>query len=1333
MHRLGNRTHRVLRMAIPPGSIGRLCISFLVASLLGCVLFLAFPVALFGQDDVLVLEKQLTLERKPLEPCAASAPPTLSGFIRLEINMSTGKVTGQIRGEGRGEDQAPLCDASGSPIAEMAEAIYSEMSYEGTISGQMDPASGEVDAQLVINVVGFLRAICPSGSTCVGPTYNEGIEYVTPQNATLDGVYRRDGQIQLTLDWYTGTCRRVTRTGPSTKESEFGRFCTTSWELDFSGPEWGGNRPPEIRSLTFDPPEPTSADTLVITVDASDPDGDRLTYEWVVDDEVQGATSQSVTWVEPAPGDHTVRVTVSDGHGEETAAYLDLRVSEHVGAKDRDDDGVPDDEDACPEEYGENPDGCPDFEAQIGCSPEQPEPQVQVICSVRVTGDRPGETLQYHWYLDSAFVETTTQASWTWDSATPGTHDVGVQVVGEGRSVDADGTIQVGELLDLVATIGLVPDPPVANMSVILASSVEGQRSDEALAYEWYLDGSYLCGDPNCRITDIFTGTYAVELYVYGDGPDRQAQAARTFSVAARKPSPSDPADLAGFAIQGLACDSDLTSDDRLSCTVRISREADLGVLDVVWSINGAVAYSESTLGNVASWSLALPAPGTHWIVVQVTDPESGFSQTAEQWLSVQMGANASIPPGTSAAAAVGTMTAIGAWLWGEWWLARSRERRDAALERDRQRWYDRISDLNAAERDARRRAEGYEYDAGEDVWKRPNGYVSPEERERQRIQDEMGRTRNAIDRLAGDLPQGDRDKIARMLDEIVTPGLPNAEDLDKLRRLKGAVFDKYQGHWGKIGADRQLDAIGWAEYETGARRVQMGAAVAGIGLLFAPGAAAAAAKLAVFNLGVNFFGGLAQGYSEGGWQQALYQAGRNVLPINTLISLQKGEGWLQTGFSALQDLGNAINLKLGVPRLAQWAKNTTLDDLANGVSERLRNLRRSGSPAVPVIHQRWGEAAVSYSPRLSSPPAPRPLTWVERMRNLEAMDRSMANRVSNLMGRSARFNMQRPPSLRPGQSMGLTADELAGHRLLQSPDYVHAVRSGLVPPRVVELTNHTRIKLTEMAVARAWDRLATQNPEAASRILRVDITGTGARPHSAGAIRGHTDIDLTVVADTAKRSGEGIRTTRAAAQAAEQEFVRLFNRELASGAHGVPGLAPRPGGGFVADINCFGGVHPSAAPAPGAYGSPELTAWVRQDNILRGQSIIRGTKGTTYFGAHPDVHPSPGYGTLDPAMHITADPARVIGDTRRVILEHIDDMPGVPTAVEIARAEGKHAWRAWWALHRGNLQQNPAPPEIQTLLRMKADRTWTPPPDELDAAVQFFWRMFDLPGRPQT
>lgn len=93
---------------------------------------------------------------------------------------------------------------------------------------------------------------------------------------------------------------------------------------------FGGNNPPTIESLTADSASVSVNGQSTISVQASDPDGDPLTYEWSV---ICGSLSDDTgpedkTWTAPSqPGLCAVSILVTDSLGATAAAMVDIEVT----------------------------------------------------------------------------------------------------------------------------------------------------------------------------------------------------------------------------------------------------------------------------------------------------------------------------------------------------------------------------------------------------------------------------------------------------------------------------------------------------------------------------------------------------------------------------------------------------------------------------------------------------------------------------------------------------------------------------------------------------------------------------------------------------------------------------------------------------------------------------------------------------------------------------------------------------------------------------------------------------------------------------------------------
>ena len=87
------------------------------------------------------------------------------------------------------------------------------------------------------------------------------------------------------------------------------------------------NNPPLMEPLTTDCPRVRKAGTATITCEASDPDGDELTYEWSAERGNISGEGATVSWVGPNEyGTFYITVTVTDGRGGEVSGEIDIIV-----------------------------------------------------------------------------------------------------------------------------------------------------------------------------------------------------------------------------------------------------------------------------------------------------------------------------------------------------------------------------------------------------------------------------------------------------------------------------------------------------------------------------------------------------------------------------------------------------------------------------------------------------------------------------------------------------------------------------------------------------------------------------------------------------------------------------------------------------------------------------------------------------------------------------------------------------------------------------------------------------------------------------------------------
>ncbi|MGA8849604.1 MAG: Ig-like domain-containing protein [Dehalococcoidia bacterium] len=90
----------------------------------------------------------------------------------------------------------------------------------------------------------------------------------------------------------------------------------------------GTNKPPTINSLVANADWTTPSGSLQVTCNASDPDGDNLSYEWTATGGKISDTGAVVNWTAPqAVGTYNITVVVKDGYGGEDIKVKTLSVA----------------------------------------------------------------------------------------------------------------------------------------------------------------------------------------------------------------------------------------------------------------------------------------------------------------------------------------------------------------------------------------------------------------------------------------------------------------------------------------------------------------------------------------------------------------------------------------------------------------------------------------------------------------------------------------------------------------------------------------------------------------------------------------------------------------------------------------------------------------------------------------------------------------------------------------------------------------------------------------------------------------------------------------------
>ena len=312
-----------------PSAPAAIAVGSLLAFIAACAVVAATPTATLSAEPATVaLDGEWELDRREHDACIVAVPPVISGSIHIEADFEAGTVAGRFDGDGAGSYTLPAeCDAVNPTEYDRThlEVWTAEFStVQATFTGPFDPATGEFEIEAAVYVEGWGERAAPGHQymcntddmtpTCVFP------EFVPDQMATISGVVGT-GEVSFgEIDWYTAYCAST-----SPENTSWGRHCPTLgvWVASPSAIEWLPNSAPEVGGIAATPGEPTEDDTVELSVDASDPDGDDLTYTWFIDGEQSGASAPVVSWSKPDFGDHAVRVVVSDG-AETVEAFLNL-------------------------------------------------------------------------------------------------------------------------------------------------------------------------------------------------------------------------------------------------------------------------------------------------------------------------------------------------------------------------------------------------------------------------------------------------------------------------------------------------------------------------------------------------------------------------------------------------------------------------------------------------------------------------------------------------------------------------------------------------------------------------------------------------------------------------------------------------------------------------------------------------------------------------------------------------------------------------------------------------------------------------------------------------
>jgi fibronectin type 3 domain-containing protein len=371
-----------------------------------------------------------------------------------------------------------------------------------------------------------------------------------------------------------------------------------------SGVNAGPNHAPTISSVTISPTTPTTDDTLTASVNASDPDGDTLTYtyQWSKNSvDIAGATGATLNLATAGNGDRgdaiRVRVTASDGiatTAPTTSAPVTVVNSPPT--------------------------------LSVGLTPTDPSTDDTLTATVSAVSDADNDTVTWSfvWRNGTTVIQTTpagTNITDTLDLSTAGNGDAGdtvsVEVApndGTDLGQSASDSVVVENQAPVMESVTITPTSPTTDQT-LTANPVGHDPDGTAVTYvyQWTKNGSDIPGATSATL----------DLSTAGNGDKGDAI---TVSVSASDGSASStPLTATAVTIVNaapnatVALPSSIGTDGVLTASATKSdADGDTVTLTYVWKVNGGVVRTTSTSATTDSLDLSAAGNGDDGDTVSV-------------------------------------------------------------------------------------------------------------------------------------------------------------------------------------------------------------------------------------------------------------------------------------------------------------------------------------------------------------------------------------------------------------------------------------------------------------------------------------------------------------------------------------------------------------------------------------------------------------------------------------------------------------------------------------------------------------------------------------------
>ena len=755
----------------------------------------------------------------------------------------------------------------------------------------------------------------------------------------------------------------------------------------------------------------------------------------------------------------------------------------------------------------------------------------------------------------------------------------------------------------------------------------------------------------------------------------------------------------AGFTAD-LYCNEDPLPEDGINCRVIIKEGEVANPYLVNWVLDGYKLKSTMMPSGSDPFFFPNPPPGSHTVVVQVTNHNDGRSRVSITTVNVQFVEGAKLSPWLQAAAGAGSVAVLGGWLWAQWLATKAeteaeQQRQEAEEERlreERAREFEEFTKHTDKERAQKQAFEAYQK-ACEKEWKRFRDELV-------NITDQYHKSDYLLD-LYDDVHQHihqdgkwDLKQLLRVQEMIRSDLMRNMEAdainqwKSKMEALKNsqARFDNLTRSWPAL------------------------------------------------------IGRIILGVSTGGASEAVFMPATAI--ANSIYAKQRAElmgltGW-EAAKSVMTEAGAKLLLEYGVKKIvgtaikhgtpylknaASWVGNKVLPDSATKAIADFWNKAMTKltappkpDPKLPVIHQSWGKGPQVFVHQPITPGhlPPVSLGMDEYLKNhIAPISKTLARDIGTMYREGVSLDKNLSNLLTQGGRYTITQANVDAIKVLSNPAYQQAVNQGLIPASAQQFIYQTRDKVCKNAIIEAFkklDNILLDGKPASSYIKSVTITGTGAKPLSPGAINRFTDFDSTV---------------RAGDSAVDQQAERLFSNSF------YQSLEEAKLRTTAAKVNIFPGFHAEPAiPHPEGYSSEAMLHWTKLDALYRGKTAIRLDNGSVMFDAHPDVSPMPGYGPMGPLAHYPADTSAAFADANRLIVNAVNNTvskTGQPMShFDIMREHGKQVQRIWLANNAGSGQ--PVPAFVNQLQALKTDPNLVLTPAQTNQLWDQFSRFLNLP-----